>query len=118
MGDGVFGAHRRRRADVAAFSEGIVGRITQRIADDPGLLLAARLWADGVAKGDGQDRQLLRLAAAPELNDIRAVFDASPGLWSQRRVPWTRLGRQYRADRRWHQLVAAAATESWTCYGG
>jgi hypothetical protein len=114
MGGGVCGARRRRQADVAAFSAGVVGRLTQRIGDDPALLLMARLWADAAARGDGQDRQLLRLAAAPELADIRGSFEASPGLWSPRRVPRTRLGRRYRANRCWHRLVAAsAAAASW-----
>ena len=109
-----FGIRRRKRADVAAFSAGIVGRVTQRILDEPVLLLMARRWADDAGRG-GQDRQLLRLAAALELADIRAAFEASPGLWSHRRVPRTRLGRRYRANRCWHRLVAAAATAAlWT----
>ncbi|MBE7156959.1 MAG: hypothetical protein INR62_00740 [Rhodospirillales bacterium] len=115
MGGAMPGVHRHKGADVAAFSAGIVGRLTQRIVDDSALLLTARLWADRAARADGQDRHLLRLAAAPELADIRASFEASPGLWSDRPVPRTRVGQRYRAKRCWHRLVAAAAAAaSWT----
>lgn len=114
MAEAVRGSRRRERADVAAFSAGIVGRITQRILDDPALLLMTRRWADEAAL-NGQAGQLLHLAAAPELADIRQSFEASPGLWSHRQVPRTLMGRRYRANRCWHRLVAAAATAaSWT----
>lgn len=108
-----FRSRRSRRADAAAFSALIVERLTHRISSDPMLLLAAGLWQDTpVPSGLGQ-RRLLTLAAAPELADIRATFEGSPGLWSHRAVPRTQLGRRSRANSRWHQLVARATTTCW-----
>ena len=113
MRGAVFRSRHSRRADAAAFSALIVERVTRRISSDPTLLVVAGLWRDTPVHAGLGLRCLLALAAAPELADIRASFAGSPGLWSHRGVPRTRLGRRLRAERRWHQLVARAAAASW-----